>query len=155
MIHVINAMGWKRSGTVNLFVDFEILPANKKVKIIDLSTSMEVPAQLVRKRAEGAYWDLDVKDIPALGVKSLKILVTDQAPEPNRTASQTEALENPYYRLVVDKSTGAISSLYDKELQLEPDRSAKSVENRTGHPRNLARQEYLSSHAYFCFQCKD
>ena len=29
VIHVINSMGWKRSGTVSLFVDFEVLPVDK------------------------------------------------------------------------------------------------------------------------------
>jgi hypothetical protein len=119
VIHVINSMGWKRSGTVSLFVDFEVLPVDKKVKIIDLSTGLEVPAQLIRKRAEGAYWELDVKDVPALGVKTLKIEITDQSPLPNSPATQTEELQNQYYKLVIDKTTGAIRSLYDKELNLE------------------------------------
>ena len=117
VIHVINSMGWKRSGTVSLFVDFEVLPIDKKVRIIDLSTELEVPAQLVRKRAEGAYWEMDVKDVPALGVKTLKIDIADQPPVQNSPATQTEVLQNQYYKLVIDKATGAISSLYDKELQ--------------------------------------
>jgi len=117
VIHVINSMGWKRSGTVSLFVDFEVLPVDKKVKIIDLSTGLEVPSQLIRKRAEGAYWEMEVKDIPALGVKTLKIDIADQSPLQNSPATQTEELQNQYYKLVIDKATGAISSLYDKELQ--------------------------------------
>ena len=118
-IHVINSLGWKRSGTVSLFVDFEVLPVDKRVKIIDLSTGLEVPAQLIRKRAEGAYWEMDVMDIPALGVKTLKIEIADQAPIPNSLTIQTEGLQNQYYKLVIDKATGAISSLYDKELKVE------------------------------------
>ncbi len=119
VIHVINSLGWKRSGTVNLFVDFEVLPLDKKVKIIDLSTGQEVPAQMIRKRTEGAYWEMDVKDIPALGVKTLKIEVADLAPVSGNPATQTEELQNQYYKLVIDKATGAISSLYDKELNRE------------------------------------
>ncbi len=119
VIHVINSLGWKRSGTVNLFVDFEVLPVDKKVKIIDLSTGQEVPAQIIRKRTEGAYWDIDVKDIPALGVKTLKIEVAGEAPAQNSEAKETEELQNQYYKLVVDKATGAISSWYDKALQRE------------------------------------
>ena len=119
VIHVINPMGWKRSGSVNLFVDFEVLPINKKVKIVDLTTGSVVPAQMLQKRTEGAYWELDVKDIPALGVKTLKIEITDQSPVEMSTVSQTDELQNQFYRLIIDKATGAISSLYDKELQKE------------------------------------
>lgn len=119
VIHVINSMGWKRSGNVNLFVDYEVLPVKKKVKVIDLSTSSEVPIQLLRKRAEGAYWSMDVKDIPALGVKTLKIEVTELPADADIKSSQSEALENRFYKLTIDKKTGAINSLYDKELKTE------------------------------------
>ena len=119
VIHVINSLGWKRSGSVNLFVDFEVLPINKKVKIIDLSTGSVVPAQMLQKRTEGAYWELDVKDIPALGVKTLKIETTDQPLVEMSAVSQTDELQNQFYRLIIDKATGTISSLYDKELQKE------------------------------------
>ena len=119
VIHVINSMGWKRSGNVNLFVDYEVLPVKKKVRVIDLSTGLEVPVQLLRKRAEGAYWSMDVKDVPALGVKTLKIEITELPAEPDIKAVQTEALENRFYKLTIDKKTGAINSLYDKELKTE------------------------------------
>ena len=119
VIHVINSLGWKRSGTVRLFVDFEVLPILKAVKIIDIATGAEVPAQMLSKRAEGAWWELDVKDIPALGVKTLKIEVSEADPAKPLEATLTEALQNQFYKLVIDKKTGAISSLFDKELNVE------------------------------------
>ena len=57
---------------VNLFVDYEVLPVKKKARIIDLSTGKEIPAQVLTKRAEGAYWVLEVSDIPAMGYKALR-----------------------------------------------------------------------------------
>jgi hypothetical protein len=119
VIHVINSLGWKRSGNVKLFVDFEVLPVNKKTRITDLSNGTEVMAQLIRKRAEGAYWEMEVKDIPALGVKTLKIEVLDQPAPVESPSTVIETLENQFYRLQVDKSSGALNSLYDKELKLE------------------------------------
>ena len=119
VIHVINSLGWKRSGTVRLFVDFEVLPILKAVKIIDLASGAEVPAQMQQKRAEGAWWELDVKDVPALGVKTLKIEVSEADPAKPALATQTETLQNQFYKLVIDKQTGAISSLFDKELNLD------------------------------------
>ncbi len=118
VIYVINSMGWTRSGDVNLFVDNEILPSSKKSRIIDLSTGVEVPAQMVSRRAEGAYWVLEVKDIPALGYKALKIEAGDQELKPEK-GTNTEVLENSFYKVVINKATGAVSSLYDKELKQE------------------------------------
>lgn len=119
VIHVINSLGWQRSGIVKLFVDFEVLPVNKLTRIIDLSDGSEVMAQLIRKRAEGAYWELEVKNIPALGVKTLKIEVIDQPAAEAVPVPLKETLENRFYRVQVDKLSGSLSSLYDKELKLE------------------------------------
>ena len=120
VIYVINSMGWTRSGDVQLFIDNEVIPFENKVKIIDLSSGKEVPAQVLSKRRDGAYWALEVKDIPALGYKALKIEVTDQPWTGQGTAiANVENVENQYYKLVIDKSTGAITSLFDKELNQE------------------------------------
>ena len=118
VIYVINSMGWKRSGHVKLFVDYEVMPVEKKVQVVDLSTGQHVPAQLLTKRREGAYWVLEVNDVPALGYKALKIVATGE-PVVAGPESESEILENKFYKVIIDKTTGAISSLYDKELQQE------------------------------------
>jgi hypothetical protein len=118
VIYIINPMGWDRSGSVELFIDSEVLPPEKKAHITDVSTGEKILAQLVNKRAEGAYWMLEVKDVPALGYKALKINTTNERLSPE-TASGTEILENRFYRVEVDKKTGAVNSLFDKELRLE------------------------------------
>ena len=120
LIYVVNSMGWDRSGSVELFIDYQVLPVNRHCRITDLSTGKEVTAQIVRKRSEGAYWVLEVNDVPALGYKALKI---EQIDDSNRIATenipQNEILENTFYKLVIDKSTGAIKSLFDKTLNQE------------------------------------
>jgi alpha-mannosidase len=118
VIYVINPMGWPRSGAVELFIDHEVMPVEKKVIITDLSSGREVPAQVLSRRREGAYWILEVSDIPALGYKALKIDLSDQAvtPEP---VNGTEFLENKWYRIVIDKTTGSVTSLFDKEMDQE------------------------------------
>ena len=78
----------------------------------------KVPAQLLKKRAEGAYWVIEVKDIPAMGYKALKIELYDES-IPVETVTNTEVLENNYYKIVIDKATGSIKSLFDKELNQE------------------------------------
>lgn len=49
-------MGWIRSGDIEIFIDNEVIPVEDKVKIVDLSSGKEVPAQILTKRREGAYW---------------------------------------------------------------------------------------------------
>ncbi|MDP2338512.1 MAG: glycoside hydrolase family 38 C-terminal domain-containing protein [Bacteroidota bacterium] len=119
IIYVVNSLGWKRSGTVELFIDFEVLPLHQQFKITDISTGKAVTAQVVRERREGAYWILDVPDVPALGYKALKIEVTNEPETKTNEHNNTEILENAYYKIVIDKSTGAIRSLFDKELNQE------------------------------------
>ncbi len=120
VIYVMNSLGWSRSGHVNLFVDYEVLPVNTKARIIDIATGKDVPAQIVSKRPEGAYWMLEVSNIPALGYKALKIEVTGDKPENDLLSTgNTEILENKFYRIVIDKNTGSVSSIFDKELNLE------------------------------------
>jgi alpha-mannosidase len=117
LIYVVNSMGWERSGAVELFIDYQILPLHKQFKITDISTGKAITAQVVRERREGAYWILDVPDVPALGYKALKIEVTNEPEEKAKENANVEMLENAYYKIVIDKSSGAIGSLFDKELK--------------------------------------
>jgi len=116
LIYVVNSMGWERSGAVELFIDYQILPLHKQFKIKDIATGKAITAQVVRERREGAYWILDVPNVPSLGYKALKIEVTNEPEENAKENANTETLENAYYKIVIDKSSGAISRLFDKEL---------------------------------------
>jgi len=118
VIYVINTMGWARSGDIPIFVDYEVLPVKTKARIIDLATGREVAAQIIKRRAEGAYWVLEVNDIPALGYKALKIEMGEE-PVFTEKATNTGILENKFYKIAIDPATGAVSSLYDKEMNLE------------------------------------
>lgn len=118
VIYVINSMGWKRSGDVEIFIDNEIIPIENKVKIVDIATGKEAKAQVVNKRREGAYWIVEVSDVPAMGYKALKVEVSTE-PAAADVTSATEVLENNFYKIVIDKTTGAISSLFDKQMNQE------------------------------------
>lgn len=119
IIYVVNSMGWDRSEKVQLFIDYEILPLGKEFSIIDLTNSKEVPIQFSHGRREGAYWNLEVNNVPALGFKALKIELTDQDKSEGEIQSNEnlEVLENQYFRIVIDKKTGGLKEFYDKDLQ--------------------------------------
>ena len=119
LIYVINSMGWDRSETVEIFIDYEILPLGKEFKIVDLANGQEVPIQYSHGRTEGAYWNMEVSGVPALGFKALKIEISDQVKSGANIDSNDniEVLENQYFRIVIDQETGGIKEFYDKDLQ--------------------------------------
>ena len=120
VIYVINSLGWQRSGLVEIFVDDQIIRQGKQFKIIDLATGKPAPVQLVRNRAEGAYWSVQVENIPALGWKAYRVEASDKDVVPaEMKENKIEIIENQYYKLVFDPETGSIKSLYDKDLELD------------------------------------
>ncbi len=120
LIYVVNSLGWERSGAVELFIDYEVLPLHKNFKITDISTGKEITSQLLRERREGAYWVLEVSKVPALGYKAFRIEITNDTKKlALEKKNEVEILENEFYQIIIDKSTGAISSLVDKELNQE------------------------------------
>jgi alpha-mannosidase len=120
VIYVVNSLGWKRSGVVELFIDYQILPLNREFKIIDLDSKQIVPAQLLRNRSEGAYWALNVNDVPAMGWKALKVETgLLNVPSKNPLEEVKNIMENDFYRLTFDPISGGITSLFDKELNKE------------------------------------
>ncbi|MFA6127311.1 MAG: glycoside hydrolase family 38 C-terminal domain-containing protein [Bacteroidales bacterium] len=120
VIYVVNSMGWQRSGNVEIFIDYQILPLRKQFRIIDLTTNQPVLVQLLRNRSEGAYWALSVSDVPAMGWKAFKIEsgILD-VKNPVNIGEVSKILENQYYKITFDAATGGISSLYDLELKKE------------------------------------
>ena len=109
---VFNTLNWPRSGLVRVFIDHEIVPSGREVRILDGAEA--VAAQPLERRAEGTYWALWVRDVPAFGCKQLRIETTAAArKEPGPSAPPL--LENAFYRLTVDPAKDAITSLVDKE----------------------------------------
>ncbi|SHI79956.1 Glycosyl hydrolases family 38 C-terminal domain-containing protein [Tangfeifania diversioriginum] len=119
VIYVVNSMGWNRSATIQLFIDYEILPSDKAFSIIDLTTNEKIPVQFSHGRREGSYWNLEVGNVPALGFKALKIDVSEEKKQVTELSKNenTEVLENQYFKIAIDKKTGGIKEFYDKELQ--------------------------------------
>lgn len=118
-IAVFNTLNWPRSGQVEVFIDHEILHPDKGYRILDGVDDSEVPAQLLRSRSEGSYWALWVKDVPSLGYKILRIETGGEKKTALATIDVNAALQNRFYSLSLTPTTGAISSLVDKETGRE------------------------------------
>ncbi len=58
-----------------------------------------------------------VNDVPAMGMKKLLILKEDNNKgKKNKVKTSSASFENKFYRIEIDKNTGGISVLFDKQL---------------------------------------
>ncbi len=110
-IIVFNSLNWKRSGTVALDVD-------KGQELVDAATGKPVPVETLSTGANYQHLRFPAIDIPALGYK---VYSTRKATTPveAHAAAPTKVLESTYYKVELDAETGAIRSIYDKQLQRE------------------------------------
>jgi len=116
---LFNTLNWQRSGLVKIFIDDEILPRENEFKIINVVTGEEIQAQAIKSRTEGTYWALWAKDIPPFGYNIFRIETNRKKIDNAKTDSKKTEFENEYYMLKIDQGTGAITSLFDKELEAE------------------------------------
>ncbi len=119
-ICVFNTLSWKRSGMIEVYIGHELLPLNRKFRIVDTVNGAEVPIERIWSRFEGSYWRMWVDDVPPLGYKTVRIEVTgkeitEENAEIHAPVNSPECiLENNDYRIAVETQTGTISSLIDK-----------------------------------------
>ncbi len=118
VITVFNPMNWQRSGVVTIYVDHQILPRDRKFQIL-AEDDQPLAIQPLSSREDGTYWALYVKDIPPLGYRTLQILSTDEPATKEITKPFAGILENDFYIIEIDTTTGKIIHWKDKELGLD------------------------------------
>lgn len=117
-IVVFNSLNWSRSGLIKVYMDHQLVSPNREFSIVDQNGD-EVPAQAVESFSDGSYWALWVNDVPAFGYKKYVIKVSDQVQQSPVYDRAITELENQWYRVKIDETRGAITSIYDKELNKE------------------------------------
>lgn len=118
VITVFNTLNWSRSGNVTLYIDHQIVPRDKKFKILD-PANREVPIQQLMAREDGTYWTLFVEYVPAMGYVSLRILAEKELRSPLTEEPFRGSLENDFFKLVIDPVRGTVMNFVDKELNIE------------------------------------
>lgn len=113
-IAVFNTLNWKRSGMVELFIQYEVIPDGIDFTITD-SDGREIPFQSYERRMEGAYYGLWVEDIPPMGYKTLQVNVGRYGRL--EVDKYSEAFENDFYQIKIDESKGLVTQIFDKELK--------------------------------------
>lgn len=163
LIVVFNPLNWERSDVVKahvtLFGDVEtdqIDPYKKGLRLID-ENGTAVPFQ-VEQYIDGSSRSIDLifiaRSVPSIGYKSYYLLPSDKVAnypmaseikhDVDKGAGQSDsrigsdAIENSYYRLTVDKATGNVE-IFDKELQrvVCRDVAISAAEERGGDDQNV------------------
>ena len=115
---VMNPLAWERSGPVTVDVQLPAAAAGG-VSVLD-ATNHVVPSQVIKSddKTNGYKLLIEAKDIPSLGYKVLHV-VSGAKPFASDLKADGLTLENSALKVTVDKETGCITSLYDKQTKFE------------------------------------
>jgi hypothetical protein len=109
---VFNSLSWKRDAIVE--TDLFEHPT-----IIDLSTHQQVPLQVLSNKQRFLHVRFLAKDLPPVGYKCYSISYGTSGGPAEAQQTPANTVENQFYSLKFDSATGAIASIYDKQLQRE------------------------------------
>ena len=114
---VYNTLNWSYSGIAKVYIDHQQLPTTHDFEIVDKEGRV-MPAQASETRSDGTYWNIYVKDIPALGYAQYYIRVKDTPRKKlvKETKFTNPRVENQWYTIDFHPYKGVITKLYDKEL---------------------------------------
>jgi len=110
-IIVFNPLNWRRDGIVSIDMD-------KGYEIVDRATGQPVPYSVIHEGNDFRRVEFVATGVPPVGYKVYYLRRSEKAAITTETANNT-TLESPYYRVELDPSTGAVRSIYDKQLQKE------------------------------------
>jgi alpha-mannosidase len=109
---VFNALNWKRDALVETDLD-------EDAELFDLTSNEIVPREVLFNEQGFVHVRFMAHDVPAVGYKCFQIRKAGKPPTAVSESAKNPVTENRYYRITVDAKTGAIQSIFDKELQRE------------------------------------
>jgi Alpha-mannosidase len=108
---IFNSLAWKRNGLVAIDID-------KNLDLIDTTTGQKVSFEVLFSGPNFDHIQFVAKDIPAVGYKVYE-MQPSSSPIPAPMTGKSLAMENSFYRVTLDPATGAVKSIYDKQLSRE------------------------------------
>ncbi len=105
---VFNPSSWARTDVA----DIQLASFTRKAKVVDATTGMAVPSQIIRKNGL-VYLRVLAADVPSVGYKVFEIRDGIDNTSPPAATVNGSTLENERYRLTLAPD-GAVTSLIDK-----------------------------------------
>lgn len=117
-VMVFNPLAWRRSGVVEVNVQLPE-PSPNGVSVMDAHDHV-LPSEVLSSDPKTNSYKLlvEANDVPSLGYEVLHVVPGTKPFESDLKATGT-TLENAALRVVVDPSTGCITSLFDKKSNFE------------------------------------
>lgn len=110
-IIVFNSLNWKRSGLVSIDIE-------KDSDLVDRTTGQKVPFEILSSGPDFDHIRFVATDVPAVGYKVYEMQAS-ASPAPVPVTGHNPIMENSFYRVTLDPATGAVRSIYDKQLNQE------------------------------------
>ncbi|HEY6189539.1 MAG TPA: glycoside hydrolase family 38 C-terminal domain-containing protein [Pyrinomonadaceae bacterium] len=113
---VFNPLNWTRGG----WVEFDL---QKTRELVEVETGQTVRFEVLQD--EPAYQRIRfmARDIPALGYRTYAVRDRSVGPTESQSAvasnAQSGTIENSFYRITLDPQSGAVRSIYDKQVGRE------------------------------------
>ena len=108
---VFNPLSWQRSGLVEMDLD-------KGLELVDQVTRRTVPYEVLSTGPAYRRIRFLAQNVPSVGYKAYALRESKAEPVAPQ-ASLERTLDNQYYRVTLDPDSGAVKSIYDKELNQE------------------------------------
>ena len=108
---VFNPLNWQRSDQVKVDLD-------NSQEIVDRVTGKVVPYFVLHQYGDFRHVEFLAQDVPSLGYRVYQLRDAKQPPA-TPAPNQGLTLQTPYYRVTLDPETGAIRSIFDKQLGKE------------------------------------
>jgi len=113
---VFNPLSWERTDIVDITLPEEFNPKGANFKLIDCRTHESIPFQFINEKTI----IFTARSIPSTGYTIYQLIPDKNFPQANSaTAEPSYQFENRFYRITVDKKTGGLITVRDKELNLE------------------------------------
>ena len=117
-VMIFNPLSWSRSGLVSVSVQLSTASANG-VTVIDTQNHV-LPSQVLSQDSKTHTYQLliEAKDVPAMGYEIVRVR-EGAKPFASDLSASGMTMENAALKVVVDASTGCITSLFDKKAKFE------------------------------------
>jgi len=109
---VFNSLNWKRSEVVETDLDKGLAP-------FDLVNDRYVSYEVLSTGRTYDHVRFLAEDIPPVGYKCFGLRPAPTQQAPSTPPSNGGVLESPFYRIELDAASGAVRSIFDKELNRE------------------------------------